>query len=371
MYNDGQLKLLKFNSLACLCHFGKAVTLLKYFQVAMAASGGLKTYSDVNGLDKAALNRHCTTQGIPTRYPQNAKVNLLCWSLGISTAQSTASTGCDKENVSPRWNPDTFSQKQLDEYSSLTPHVMAKMKNWSKSIKDIPDINEISVKMFLTNTNVITKEMSRTYKLCKPYKMKDFVHSMMYHKLPDHPSFTALQSLCNPSQSTSSDSVKLLFVILESESGDPVGGFCTCTAGRSQSCAHIGAALFSLAGFVASGKARLPDDPSCTDIPCYWSGSKGKKYFHQNIALFYFFPLREWSFITGRGVGKLWWGGGVVIFFPPKEGGLEFFFLLWRQFCIQISKIFYGGDSPNPPFSITNLIVILVSSTTLENMGSH
>ncbi len=239
-------------------------------KVTLPTTRVLLNYSDVNGLDKTALNQQCRKEGIPCAYPQQAKVNLLCLALGISTS------GSDKENISPRWNPGSLSKQQLREYASLTPDFLAKLNDWSKSIKDAPDINDITVKQYLLNTNVIPSEMSKTYKVSKPYKMQQFVHSMRYHKLPNHPAFTALQAQCNPSQTASNDSVKLLFVILHCESGDPVGGYCTCTAGRSQSCAHIGAALFCMAGLVASGKTQLPTDPSCTDVPCAWTGNKGK-----------------------------------------------------------------------------------------------
>ena len=45
-----------------------------------------------------------------------------------------------------------------------------------------------------------------------------------------HGSFILVSGQCNPSQSTSKDDVKHMHVVLDLE-GNPVGGFCVCTAG--------------------------------------------------------------------------------------------------------------------------------------------
>ena len=95
----------------------------------------------------------------------------------------------------------------------------------------IPDLDEAAVKRYLKDTNILTIEMSRTYKLSRPYQLKQFVHSMQCHPLPSHPSFVAVQTQCNPSLSTSPENVKLMFMILDGVWGDPVGGYCTCTVG--------------------------------------------------------------------------------------------------------------------------------------------
>ncbi len=265
----------------------------------------LLTYSEVQDLDSITLNEHCKAEGIPTSYPHQAKVNLLCISLGIRKAKAdllcedlgisklSIDESSEKKDISLKWNAhvNTLNQQQLDEYASLAPDVLAKLKNWSKSIDDVPDVNDIAIKAYLTNTKVIDKEMSRTYKLSKPYEMRESVHSMWYHRLPNHPSFTALQAQCNPSQSTSSDNVQVIFVLLDSQSGDPVGGYCTCDVGVSQPCAHIGAALFCLAGLVACGETELPSNPPSKDIPSTVQGDDetgndpGINYMHGMCAL--------------------------------------------------------------------------------------
>ncbi|WAQ94193.1 hypothetical protein MAR_006664 [Mya arenaria] len=65
--------------------------------------------------------------------------------------------------------------------------------------------------------------------------------------------FSVLRALCNPSQSTNADVVKVVFVIVDKISGVPYGGFCTCTVGHSGTCGHIGAVLFRTADFLALG----------------------------------------------------------------------------------------------------------------------
>ena len=83
--------------------------------------------------------------------------------------------------------------------------------------------------------------------------------------------------LCNPSQSTSPDKVKVLFVVIDKISGVPHGGLCTCTVGCSGTCGHIGAALFRLADLVTSGVKEVPDQLACTEKLCEWTDPKGSK----------------------------------------------------------------------------------------------
>ena len=42
-----------------------------------------------------------------------------------------------------------------------------------------------------------------------------------------------------------------------------------------QSCGHIGAMLFKLAELISSGSTKMPDDLTCTELPCYWAEPKG------------------------------------------------------------------------------------------------
>ncbi len=263
--------------------------------MATAGDAGFLAYSALQNLDIATLNRHCKVDGIPITYPQHAKVKLLfmsqatqqakmiqmCKTMNISTDGCTTA-GSEKEGMSPKWSPhiDTLNKEQLEDYVTLTPDVLAKLKNWSKSIKEVPDVNDFSIKMYLANANVISEEMFRTYKLSKPYEMRKHVHSMFYNKLPDHPSFVALQAQSNSEQSASADeNTEVLFVILDSQSGEPVGGYCTCAIGRSQACVHMGAALFSFAGFIASGTPELPSDPAFSEVSGTGTGTDGENHF--------------------------------------------------------------------------------------------
>jgi len=52
-----------------------------------------------------------------------------------------------------------------------------------------------------------------------------------------------------------------------------------------QSCGHIGAGLFCLSDFIATGVTEVPDDldaPSCTDQLCQWTDPKGGTYYCQH-----------------------------------------------------------------------------------------
>ena len=42
-----------------------------------------------------------------------------------------------------------------------------------------------------------------------------------------------------------------------------------------ESCGHLGALLYVASDIVASGEAKAAGDPTCTDLPCYWSDPKG------------------------------------------------------------------------------------------------
>ena len=186
------------------------------------------TFQEVHSLSVVELNRLCKELCVPKGYSKSAKINLVCLSLALSTS------GDNKENfapVLPRQKSHGLSSVQLQEFQSLSPSYLATLADWSKDMSIIPDLDEATVKRYLKDTNILTLEMSRTYKLSRPFQLKQFVHSMRCHPLPSHPSFVAVQAQCNPSQSTSPENVKLMFMILDGVTGDPVGGYCTCTVG--------------------------------------------------------------------------------------------------------------------------------------------
>ena len=167
-----------------------------------------QSYKEVQSLSASNLNQLCKSVGISTKYSKSARVNLLCLTLGISTSGS----GHNKENQSPlvpRSSCHGLSQSQLHEFQSLTPSFLVALDSWSKELGQIPDLDEASVKRYLKDSLLLTANMARTYKLSRPYQLKQFIHSMRVNELPDHPTFIAVQAQCNPSQSTAGENVKL------------------------------------------------------------------------------------------------------------------------------------------------------------------
>ena len=142
-----------------------------------------RSYSEITALGAADLNRLCKAKQINTAYSKSAKVNLLCMVLNIST--------CGKENVAPpapRAALSNLSLAQEREFQSLTPNMLAVLPGWTKELHNIPDVDDTIVKKYLKDTSVLTPEMTRTYKISRPYQLKQFVHSMRHHPLPDqHP----------------------------------------------------------------------------------------------------------------------------------------------------------------------------------------
>ena len=101
-------------------------------------------------------------------------------------------------------------------------------------MRELPPIDDGVFRKYLTGTNILTKNMSIRYKVSRPYAIMQNVHSMRLHTNPlqtTHPTFIILQSRVNASQSASPDDVKVAFVILDKLTGQPYGGYCSCTVG--------------------------------------------------------------------------------------------------------------------------------------------
>ena len=96
-------------------------------------------------------------------------------------------------------------------------------------------------------------ESARTYKISRPYQLKANVHTIRFFLDPDSETFCILSARCNPSQSTSPDEVKILFVVIDKITGVPYGGLCT------------------------SGVKEVPDQIACTEKLCEWTNPKASK----------------------------------------------------------------------------------------------
>jgi hypothetical protein len=122
-----------------------------------------------------------------------------------------------------------LSSSQLNILQKLTPKVLYSLTDWSCDLQDIPNINEIDVKRYLLQTNILSADYERTYKLSRPYQLKQFVNTVQTCTWSSL--FCIIRARCLPSQSTNSDDVKLMHVIIDKSTGQPYGGYCTCTVG--------------------------------------------------------------------------------------------------------------------------------------------
>ena len=101
-----------------------------------------------------------------------------------------------------------------------------------------------------------------------------FFIAFRFNQLQGLDGVCAVKAFCNSSFSTNTDDVKSVHVVLTGN-GKPCFGHCTCTVGLRKDCAHVGALLYVLCGYVAEGFTELPADLACTDIPCPWAEPKG------------------------------------------------------------------------------------------------
>ena len=73
----------------------------------------------------------------------------------------------------------------------------------------------------------------RHYKLSRAYQLLDANHicNVLFNELKQSYNIYAVKASCIPSQSGDEAKIKHLHVILDKQTGEPYGGFCTCTVG--------------------------------------------------------------------------------------------------------------------------------------------
>lgn len=184
--------------------------------MANSSSAQLKTFKDIQALPARQLNALCEQHGVDVKCGKKARVNLLCQAVGVST------TG------------GTVGQLFNDSLQKITPQYLSTLKDgWSTDLLTCPDLDEGGVKSYLLKGKTLKEDQRRFYKLSKPYKMKDFIHSLRINPKPLKTSndFILIKGQCNASQSAQEEDVKTFFVVLDAISGQPLGGYCTCTVG--------------------------------------------------------------------------------------------------------------------------------------------
>ncbi|XP_052281396.1 uncharacterized protein LOC127878902 [Dreissena polymorpha] len=227
------------------------------------------SYNQIAGLKADELKKLCVTNNVDPKLPKKARIILVCHIVGISTVGTNLSG-----NVCLHSNVKSLTSAQRHEYEKLTVKNISQITEWTKDLYKLPAVEDKDKKTYLLNTEQIDEASVRTYKLSRPYQLKQFVHSVEVNENMHSETFIILKAQCNPSQATSADEIKLVYVVLDKITGTPYGGFCTCTVGCSQTCGHIGAVLFAVADALANGTWGTK---ACTEELCAWTDHKGSK----------------------------------------------------------------------------------------------
>lgn len=180
-----------------------------------------KSLLEVKRLSLKTLNILCTSYAIDPAWPKSVKINALCHCLGLSTTGSVIS------GLMPH---ASLNDTQYNDFAGLSPLVLYGLTGWTTNLHNVPSVDDSTVKQYLLQTEFLDEASLRSYKLTRPYQMKSSVHSLQYNDLPSS-SLCIVRAMCNPSQSTSNDDVKLVFIVLDKSSGRPCGAYCTCTVG--------------------------------------------------------------------------------------------------------------------------------------------
>ena len=181
--------------------------------------------TQIQALKAVDLRSLCSKFGVDQKMGRKTREALLCHALGIAT------TG-EGTGISPAMpKNDNLSKAQMEEYSMLTPHFVMSLSGWTKNLMDAPTMDIKPIKDYLLSMDTITATQSRKYKESRPYQLKEFIHNVYFNALPDLKTFCCLKGECLPSLSTAADDVKAVISVLDRITGDPVGGYCTCTAG--------------------------------------------------------------------------------------------------------------------------------------------
>ena len=164
---------------------------------------------------------------------EEALAILLCIGLGIRT--SGVDVGDDFGRKIPKCVDHMLHDQQLNEYRCLTPSYLLKQEGWSKDTSQLSDIDVSSIKKYLINSKAqeFTVTSLRHYKLSRAYQHLDANHicNVSFNQLKHSSTFCAIKASCIPSQSGNEAKIKHVHVIMDKQTGEPYGGFCTCTVG--------------------------------------------------------------------------------------------------------------------------------------------
>ena len=100
----------------------------------------------------------------------------MCHALGIPTTGDHNHTNTSTRIIAVA----SLTYLHQKEFELLTPRYMSQTQNWTRDLSKVPVIEELYVKNYLLNTNIIDKSSARTYKLSRPFDLKKFVHSVFF-----------------------------------------------------------------------------------------------------------------------------------------------------------------------------------------------
>jgi hypothetical protein len=118
-------------------------------------------------------------------------------------------------------NLSVFMNKYFGEYKSLTPTYLLK-----QDTSQLPDIDVSTMKKYLLNRKAqeYTSTSLRHYKLSRAYQHLDANYICNVN-------LCTIKVSCISPHSSDEAKIKHLHAILHKQTGEPYGGFCTCTVG--------------------------------------------------------------------------------------------------------------------------------------------
>lgn len=214
-----------------------------------------------------SLKDYLRRRGLQTSYSKN-ELCALAFAANYLALPLKLTAG-EKEKV-------LFEQYQdlLTVQNEKYPDPLAEIKDgWlseSAGMKTWPPTMYYDVCEFLLND---TKGVDLARRVFKDYKQKKgfsfltsgFLFELKYHYINPQSKMCFLKAECKPSQRIG-NTPHTAWVMINKESGNIVRAYCTCIAGRGQSCLHITAMLMKVD---MAWKYGLTN-PACTSTECNW-----------------------------------------------------------------------------------------------------
>ena len=138
---------------------------------------------------------------------------------------------------------------------------------WNDDMKKWPKTNIGQIFIFFKKKKAFSSEYIGQYKVRKAYTYfkSGFVDKILISILDEELVFA--KTFVMPSQRLNNEKHSLW--ILFKNNGDIVTSYCSCTAGLSQCCNHVAAALYK----IEFANEKSLTDPACTEKECEWNAA--------------------------------------------------------------------------------------------------